>query len=707
MDDEGRSGSRQVQRPNRVPSCAEGFTVRRETAGDITAPLAAGASLALVPAAGSGGWPCGKTQLAVAAARGLHRTGAVDTVAWVTADSRASVLSGYTDAAIRLGLGDGGAAGPAADRLLHWLATMKQPWLLVLDGVRDAADLEDLWPSGQAGRVLITAPDPAAIPVGHDVLIREVPWFSPREALTYVTGRLTADPDQRGGALDLVTELGGEPAALAQATAVIADADLTCREYQQFFTQQRKQLGIAVPASAVTWRLSAEHAQLIEPDGGTWPMLVLISLLDGHGIPATVLTSPAVCQYLSADPRRAWTVVLALERAGLVTLDNFGDSADPPVVLVSTGQQAAVRRAAQPDLLRRAIGIAADAVAGAWPEKRSGSLLEQRFRSCAARLLDAAGDLLWTKEGCHRVLWLAGDSLDQARMPGSAAGWWRRLTNDTERVCGPVNPETLAARGQLTAALLAAGQGTEAVSQAERVLDGCLRVFGSDHVATVEAWAVLGQALVAVGKPGDASAVLAEAVAASERVYHPGEPVALALREEHAAACLAAGLTSEAISEYLQVLESVRRAYGPGHPAAVATGIRLGDAYLAAGQPGDAIAVQQELLTHLGHGAGPEHPDTLAVSAALARAYSADGRISESLRLLEETCATCQRALGADHPETLALRADLARAYWGVGQAADALAVLADTIDRSEKTMPPGDPRIRALHETLTEMTGG
>jgi hypothetical protein len=184
-------------------------------------------------------------------------------------------------------------------------------------------------------------------------------------------------------------------------------------------------------------------------------MLVLISLLDGHGIPATVLTSPSVCRYLPGDQRRAWTLVSALERAGLVT----ADGADPPLVLVSAARQAAVLTAAQPDLLRRAIQAVADALADMWPDGPPGPLLEQRFRSCAARLLDVSGDLLWTMEGCHRLLWLAGNSLDQARMPVPAAGWWRRLTTGSERVCGRVNPETLAARGQFAAALLAAGRG--------------------------------------------------------------------------------------------------------------------------------------------------------------------------------------------------------------------------------------------------------
>jgi hypothetical protein len=35
---------------------------------------------------------------------------------------------------------------------------------VVLDDLRDAADLDGLWPQGPAGQVLITAADAAAVP---------------------------------------------------------------------------------------------------------------------------------------------------------------------------------------------------------------------------------------------------------------------------------------------------------------------------------------------------------------------------------------------------------------------------------------------------------------------------------------------------------------------------------------------------------------
>jgi tetratricopeptide (TPR) repeat protein len=699
-------------RSGRVPPPAAAFTARRETAGDIWAELTAGSAVALISTPGSRGWPCGKTQLAAQVAESLCRSRTVDVLVWVTADSRASVLSGYSNAAASLGLADGGNAEHAADSLMRWLAATRRAWLVVLDDVHDRADLDGLWPTGPSGRVLVTAPGPSAVPAGRGVLMRELPRFSAREAMTYLSGSLTADPDHRAGALDLVGELGCEPAALAHAAAVIADADLTCRDYRHIFMQRREQFTTALsgdlPAAAITWVLSAQHAELIAPGGGTWPMLVLASLLDGHGIPATVLTAPAVCRYLAADaavqpdPRNAWALTLALQRAGLVDL---GSGSDPPLVLVSAAQQAAIRAAAQPGLLERALRTGADALAEAWPEEHRGPLTG-RFLGCAASLREAAGDTLWTAGGCHLLLWLAGQAMDAAGITTPAIAWWRQLATDGKRICGPGHQDTLAAAGQMAAALLTDGQAAEAVSWSEWVLDGRSGAFGPDHPATVAAQADLGRALAAVGKPGDAAAVLDGAIAASERV-HGADRVTLAVREEHAAACLAAGRTREAIKAYQQNLEARQRLHGPEHPLAVAAGLRLGKAYLDAGRTGEAIRVHQRMLGVSERALGPDHPATLGVSAALASAYASAGRIGEAIRAHEDVCAASERVLGAAHPDTLTRRADLARAYWSAGQAQDALAVLADTISRCESALLPGDPRVGALRQAMAEMTGG
>ena len=125
---------------------------------------------------------------------------------------------------------------------------------MVLDDLSSPADLEGLRPDGPAGRVLITTRNATAVPADQRPLILQVGAFSPREALSYLMGRLTADPDQRLGAIDLVQDLGYDPLALAQASAVIASSVLSCRDYRDYFTRRREHMAQAAggdPAATV------------------------------------------------------------------------------------------------------------------------------------------------------------------------------------------------------------------------------------------------------------------------------------------------------------------------------------------------------------------------------------------------------------------------------------------------------------------------
>ena len=156
------------------------------------------------------------------------------------------------------------------------------------------------------------------------------------------------------GAIDLVNAIGVEPAALAQASAVIASSAMSCQGYQEYFVRWREYLadsaGALPLASAVTWPVSLESATQFAPGGSVRSLLALAALLDGHGIPATVLTAPAAVRYLTdADPAEgaegaepALAALAALERVGLLTVER---ASAPPTVRMSPVLQAALRDA--------------------------------------------------------------------------------------------------------------------------------------------------------------------------------------------------------------------------------------------------------------------------------------------------------------------------------------------------------------------------
>jgi tetratricopeptide (TPR) repeat protein len=719
-----RAGVRPV-RSGAVPALADGFNARLETAAGLAGALAPGGTMVLVPGRTAGkeslGWveASGKTQLAVCAAESLWRSGEVELLVWIVATSRASVLSGYVEAAVdAMGTDPAGDAEAVAVRFVSWLGESGRPWLVVLDDLSDPANLDGLWPAGPAGRVLVTTANPA-FAAEQGALVQPVGAFSPREALSYLMGRLTADPDQRIGAIDLVQDLGYEPMALAQASAVIASSALSCRDYLDYYLHRRDQLAQMAdgepPPGWVTWAISVEQTDRLSPGGAAQALLALTALLDGHGIPGTVFGTPAACRYLAgggtsgngavgpADRERAQGALLVAERTGLLATDLASAA---PMVRMSTVVQAALRAAMPDGLLERAGRAAADALLQAWPEDDQPAWLTEVLRSCAASVQRAAGDLLWAG-GCHPLLVRAGRSLDSARLTGPAVAFWRDLAAACDRALGRGHPDTLVAGEHLGTAYLAAGRGAEAVPWFRWVLAERFRVLGLDHPGTVTARHNLGHALVAAKQFADAVTVLDGVVSDYARTRGADHLETLDARDELAAAVLAAGQSDEAVRLYRRTLTDRERAQGPQHPDVMTTRQKLADTYLANGKVKNALSQYKQVLSDRERVLGPDHLDTIAVRGSLGSAYHTAGRMAPALQLFERTRASYELALGADHPDTLASSTRLAHAYYAVGRVTDAVTLLRDTATRTERVLPPGDPLREAVRKSLTNIAGG
>jgi len=180
-----------------MPSLADGFCARAETAADLGAALVTGTVVVLAPArvAGErpGGWleSCGKTQLAVCVAESLWQARRLELLIWVNCTKRASVLSGYIEAAAAVRETDLSGDGESVARgFARWLGQTRLPWLMVLEDLRDMTALDQLWPSGPAGRVLVTTADPAAFSGELKALVYPVGLYRPAEAQSYLAARL-------------------------------------------------------------------------------------------------------------------------------------------------------------------------------------------------------------------------------------------------------------------------------------------------------------------------------------------------------------------------------------------------------------------------------------------------------------------------------------------------------------------------------------
>ena len=523
------------------------------------------------------------------------------------------------------------------------------------------------------------------------------------------------DPAQRQGSIDLIEALGREPLALAQAAAVVANSALACRDYRDFFARRRQQIGVAageVPSAAsVTWTLSLGQAETLLPGQSVRLMLVLVALLDGHGIPGTIFTTPSVTAYLGetavgfgtpVDPKPAWDALLTIERAGLISLNR---AEAPPTVLMNPVVQAAIRLAAPAQLRDRAARAAANALLEAWPVDEPQPWAAAVLRANAASLQNAAKDVLWA-DGCHALLLCAGRSLDRARLAGPAVEYWRELSVHCDNKLPPGHPDALVVASELAGAYLAAGYGAEAVTWYQRVLSERSMELPPGHPALIAARVSLADAMIIAGKPAAAVSVLHRAVAEAEQFRGPGHPDTLTIRDELARAHEAAGDAPAAIRLLTRTLADRERLQGSRDAHTVATRDQLAAALLADGKIKDAISGYKRVLADRERVLGHEHPDTIATKASLAAAYHAAGRMPSAVQLSEQTCADSERILGADHADTLARCARLAHLYYAVGRVGDAQTLLRDTLARCERVLTSEDPLTRSIRQSLASIAG-
>ena len=704
-----------------VPPLADTYYPREQSGPNLASTMRPGQTVVLVhgeesgqdsrvPAAQGG---TGKTQLAVEFTHAMWNTRTVEILIWVNAASRESVITGFAQAANTVDASQPTeGAETAAARFVSWLAHTRRPWALVIDDLAELSDLEDLWPSGASGRVLITSRLPVSAfedavaeggtaqgstAEGKNLRVVPVPGLNRREALDYVTSRLSDYPDQRIEALDLGEDLDGLPLALAQATAAMSARRQGCREYRALLAERIGHMPAVPGASAAvlaTWSIAAECAHELPPTGLAWPALVLAAMLDHHGVPGAVLTSPASCGYIAgrpstanaADQNMVRAAINNLAQAGLVTID--------PVSPVRTVQmhasvQAAVRAYLPAADLEQVVLAAADALLETWPDGDSAGTvaqgpfqqaqLEQALRDCAATLRASDGGLLWKPEA-HPLLFRAGLSLEHSRLSEAAITYWKSMVATSTRLLGPAHANAVVARDRLAAAYEAAGKSADAIAVFQTALAEREQHQGAEHPETIAARAHLAHAYQSAGRPADAIDLYERTVADSARLLGAAHPVTLDARGSLAETYQASGEPREAIAAYEALLADAEHHLGVGHPTTLGARASLGAAYAASGRAKDAIGQFQRALSDQERMRGPDHPDTIAARASLASAYRSAGKQKEAIAQYDRVLADRERISGADHPDTIAARANLAYAHRSAGRLREAVPLYERTL---------------------------
>jgi hypothetical protein len=590
--------------------------VERDELATVSAALRGDGPVVLRGEAGAG-----KTELV---AEYVYRTVSDHRVVWwFAAREPASVVAGYRQLALRLGLTGVGAGGQASVAAVHADLATRTDWLLVFDGAEDPATLEPYLPAG--GGVVVTTRDPAWREYGTTV---EVGGFTPAQSVELLrhTG---SEP-----ALDLADALGHLPSAVAHAAVWLRGA-MSPAEYRELLRTGgpcAPSVDAVSPAARVLLDLCAAF--------GGWP--VPRALL--YGTAALPLAAAEVL----ADPVGADAVLGELARAGLLVVDNRTNTVSVPELAraeVLARQEPAARSTWRhaAHLLLAAAPVSVDLVA---PLREARECEDQRVRDCLLALvahLVEQGDPHNASALADEVggVWVEAFGTGHPDTVAMAVRWGvaRRLLGD-RRDAVRVHRAHDAGAPQLVRSLLATGEIDAAVALARTLAgpDGASTLAGTLRLAAV----VRGDDV-----PGETLALHNETLAHRRAALGDRDPATLLAMVDVAVTAHLLGKPGDEANVALPLLGVE---VGTAHPFTIACATAAAGELTAAGDHERAVALGEETARVAAAGWGEEHPLTLAARLNLALDLGAVGRATAADEVRDAAVAACLRALGAGHP---------------------------------------------------------
>lgn len=250
-----------------VPQRNPNFTGRGPLLESLHAGLSASRETAVLPQALHGMGGVGKSQVAI---EYVHRhSGEYDLVWWVPAEQTGQILTSLINLAKRLDLDVSPEANNAVPAVREALSTGRLPyrnWLLVFDNADSPEEVQKYFPTGGAGKILVTSRDLQWSRVTQAI---EVDVFTREESRTFLRNRnpeLTLEDADR-----LADALGDLPLAIEQAAAWRAATGMPVDEYLSLLDGKRLELLDAAPSPdyklsvAAAWNVSLDRLKQVNP----------------------------------------------------------------------------------------------------------------------------------------------------------------------------------------------------------------------------------------------------------------------------------------------------------------------------------------------------------------------------------------------------------------------------------------------------------
>ncbi|MFI8266637.1 tetratricopeptide repeat protein [Streptomyces sp. NPDC085665] len=677
----------------------------------------------------------GKTQTAAEYVRARLTAGDLDLVVWATAATREDLVADLAEAAAELTGTTRPNAEDTAARLERWLARARRSWCVVIDDLARPQDLEGLWPPhSRNGVTLVTTRRQDAALQARGTVV-DLTLFDEQESLAYLTSRLgphRATPETLADLTALAADLGHLPLGLAQAATFLLDNGMSPAAYRTRLAREGARLADLVPDEALpdgyplplsaAWSLSVERADALRPSGVAGPVMHVLSLLDGTGVPGELLATPALSALAphpseSASRDEVHDAVHNLRRLSLLSVDTTATTpraeTDPgggpgeggalagKAIRIHTLTQRATRDLLDPPERRTAVSSAAQALVEGWQTPGLPARLDRALRANAFTLAGRAQDELLSPAP-HPVLYRMGHSLGDSGQASAALRHFRGLREIVDARFAPDDEISLDTRGHLAWWQAKAGDPAGAARAYASLYADQAPLYPPDHPGLLQ---TRQSAAVWQGAAGDPHAAVAELKYLYElrvRLGRATERDTISNRNHLANFLAAAGDHAGALALHEAAWLEDEARLGPDHPdvlrarsAAMHHRGELGDVAGALAALRDLLEVQEP--------DDPDGPDTFATRARIADWTGRDGDPATAVALLGPLLADRLRVMGPEHPHTLGTRMDLARWRTAAGEPARAATELTELLADEEELLGPDHPALPATRAALAD----
>ncbi|MFY1691380.1 FxSxx-COOH system tetratricopeptide repeat protein [Plantactinospora sp. WMMB782] len=698
-----------------VPQRNPNFTGREDLLDHLHHQLQTVRQTAVLPQALHGMGGIGKTQLAI---EYVHQhSGDYDLIWWVPAEQDGQILASLTELAQRLDLDVGPEANRAVPAVRAALSTGQVPyasWLLVFDNAESPTDVSRYFPTGGAGKILVTSRNPEWAWLGQAI---EVDVFSRDESRTFLRMR---NPDLSDADTDRLAEaLGDLPLAVEQAAAWRAATGMPVDEYLELLRDKHMEL-LDDSSSlddrrsvAAAWKLSLE--KLREVNDGAFQLLQVCSFFAPAPISRDLLvgrpTAPVtpVLDAILGDAILLSRSIRDIQRYALARIDHrrntlqihrliqavlIGAMDDEERALFWRGAHTLLAAGNPNAPARRERWDTYHALRPHVVESRAVESTDPRVQDLVlgmVQFLHHWGDHVGSERLAQEAheLWVRrqGEADPRALRLAKWLGWTRwtngryaearelnRRTLELYRsTLGDENEGTIDATSMVALDLRTSGQFFAARDLDERTFEVACREFGADDPVTLACAHRLGLGLRLTGEFGRAAELDRDTLVRQAVVL--GSDDETTLNTQH---CLLidlreSGAYLEAHRQHEELYARHLAVFGPNAPATLRTGRSLAVARRKAGDHAGASILGREIYEKYRRRYDGDHPETVAAAVNVAIDLRYAGDLQAALAMCAETLERYDRMFGPQHAYTLAVRSNLAVVHRARGDAELAL----------------------------------